>query len=1020
MWRRLIGHENDVQDVAWSPDSSILVSVGLDSRVVVWSGYTFEKLKTLASHSSHVKGITFDPAGKYFATASDDRTIKIFRYTPIGPNTSAHDSTTNFMPEVTITDPFKTSPITTYFRRCSWSPEGTHIAAANATNGPVTTAAIINRGTWDSDINLVGHEGPIEVCAFSPRIFARTERELAGPSSASSVTVIACAGQDRALSIWNTSNSKPLIVNEGLSMKPISDLAWAPDGQNVFFTSLDGTIALVRFGPGDLGWVLPQETTESTLAKFGAGRKMGLVEGPDALILEEQSKSDELKNVQGRMGELMGDPQSTAPVAVNSAPNGVPVTVNGISGKDKDKDVVMNGTGEEPSKKPDERVEKLKQKVTVTKDGKKRVTPLLVSSTAGSTESTLPSSQLRTATTAKNSGNDEPATILDLSKPYDGLPKGGMPSLLIGTKRKLAETGEDDDNQIQQRNQAAERQGASSILMNTSDGLVTATRALAQSVAAGRPSLVDPAATVSQMRLAVPHIRSHIVRPISGRTRQIEGSEQEKSSTDEHIFEVRNPTSAAKHGRSQEPARITVSRKGQVLWWDYVPRPILLITGNARFWAACCDDGTLYVWTPAGRRMFNAFAMEAQPVILDSRGPWLLAVTSIGMCHVWNVSEATSPHPPVSLAPVMDIASHSFGPHLAGGPSIIFARLNSQGRLVVAVSNGDAYTWSPSMFVWQRLSEAWWAVGSQYWNTNESNLSTQSAAGRNSTSAQNDDEDLRWENISAGIIPLLERNTTSQTLLRGRAHVLQRLVQSLLSEEGYEGFESAVSVAHVENRLAGALSLGAKDEFKLYLLMYAKRLGAEGARLKTEELLRSLTAGGLQDGEAQQRTMLVDGYAGHQAKGPADELCGWKRSTLLREVVLILGESCLAVILVVVRLTNRDNVRQVSRAAAHDGAIRTHPRHHERTAETDAARGQAEQWRHGHGDILISIERGIIRLGIARDWLFWCRGRGYGERGYDSRDVGSGTPSFGLMDFECTMMTMNASIACLVLVFLIS
>ena len=49
--------------------------------------------------------------------------------------------------------------------RCSWSPDGAHITASNATNnqGFVFIAAVITRNQWTSDISLVGHENAVEV-----------------------------------------------------------------------------------------------------------------------------------------------------------------------------------------------------------------------------------------------------------------------------------------------------------------------------------------------------------------------------------------------------------------------------------------------------------------------------------------------------------------------------------------------------------------------------------------------------------------------------------------------------------------------------------------------------------------------------------------------------------------------------------------------------------------------------------------------------------------------------------------
>jgi len=868
--------------------------------VVVWSGHTFEKLKVLSVHQSHVKGITFDPANKFFATASDDRTMKIFRFTPPLPNATQHDMVNNFVLETTISAPFKSSPLTTYFRRCSWSPDGNHIAAANAVNGPVSSVAIIERSGWDSEINLIGHEGPTEVCIFSPRLFY-TKKPTAngvanGSNSASLVTVIASAGQDKTLSIWNTNTSRPLVILQDIASKSISDLAWTPDGQTLFAASLDGGILAVKFEVGELGWVAKAEENDKALQKYGVSRKgMGISEDVDGLHLENNSKEGELQGAKSRMGALMGDfqdPQKATPTA--AATNGIKTPKNGETNgttkpaQEAEKEKPATETAEQAAK----RIEELKSRVTITKDGKKRITPLLVSS-SGSGQSSLPQSQLVGTGFTKAPRVDTPqGTVLDLSRPYDGLPKGGIAAMLLGNKRKAVTVDGEEDEEHASKKPAT---GPVPIMVNGPEGLEPATltapvHGVVPTPEFLRSAVVSPAVAVSQLRLAVPKIRSHILRPLKGGVLQDETTIEEAAKVPENIvLEAKNPAVA------REPSRIMATKRGALLWQDFLPRAIILVTGNRNFWAAACEDGSIHIWTPAGRRLMNPLILESQPVILESREYWLLCITSVGLCHVFNVKTMSAAHPPVSLSPVLDIAITSLSPHgSTAGPGVTSAHINSTGNIVVSLTNGDGFFYSSTMYCWQRLSESWWAVGSQYWNSNDSSITAlhttaigPSAGGSSSKKSG----EASGTNVSAGIIPYLERHTTTEFLLKGRAYTLQRLIKILLAKDGFEGFESSVSIAHLENRIAGALALGSKEEFRLYLFMYAKRIGAEGQKTKVEELLNSLVGGVLQD------------KGGEEGRGwfSKDEvLCGWDRKELLKGVVLILGKLFLCLMICVV------------------------------------------------------------------------------------------------------------------------
>ncbi len=505
--------------------------------------------------------------------------------------------------------------------------------------------------------------------------------------------------------------------------------------------------------------------------------------------------------------------------------------------------------------------------------------PLLVSS-SGTGQSSLPQSQLVGASSTKTAQADTPQAILDLSRPVDALPKGGLASMLLGNKRKaITLEGEDDDEHTLKRPTS----GPTPIMINGVDGVEPASlQAPAQGVLSTpeflRPAVVNPSIAMSQVRLAVPKVRSHILRPLEKGVLQGQSSLEDAAKVGENIIlEAKNPS------QPKDPSQVTATKRGALLWQDFLPRAVILVAGSKHFWAAACEDGCIYVWTPAGRRLISAMVLESQPVILESREHWLLCITAVGLAHVWNVKTMSSPHPPVSLAPILEIAIHSLGQHSATpGPGVTSAHLNSSGHIIVSLSNGDGYYYSPAMYTWQRLSESWWAVGSQYWNSNDSSVSAlqSTAAGSVAAAAPKDGDGAT---ASGGIIPFLERHTTNEFLLKGRAYSLQRLIKTLLARDGFENFEASVSIAHLENRIAGAMQLGARDEFRLYLFMYAKRIGAEGLRGKVEELLNSLLGGVLQD---KPETGPDDGK-GWFSRG--DEICGWDRKELLKGVVMILG-----------------------------------------------------------------------------------------------------------------------------------
>ncbi|EPY53664.1 hira protein [Schizosaccharomyces cryophilus OY26] len=648
-YRRLLGHDNDIQDICWSYDSQLFVSVGLDSSIIVWNGTTFERLKRIEAHQSHVKGITFDPAGKYFATESDDRTIKVWRVS-------------DFALEKTISEPFNNSPLSTYFRRPSWSPDGKHIAASNAMNGPVACVSIIERGTWTSEINLIGHEGPVEVTSFNPKLFKDSNDKL--------VCILACGGQDRSLSIWSSATSRPMLNCQNICQKSIGDVCWSPDGLNLYLCSYDGTLLVCTFEADEFGQMVSDEEIAKTLAKYGHGRHgIVLPESSKQLSLEESAENAKSLSNKNKLesnpllSEMPSTPLRGSEVTKPASPSINVETLPKVSNQSPKKTPVNDTAAvETPGKNT--------QKVTITKDGRKRVAPqLLTTLQAAPSTSRLPSTQLQ-----QSSAPQLPPQ--QFSQPVNSIPKGGVPILVVGSKQKPSE----DPN-------TGEFIGVEESNLPNIDTFQNFL-----------PNAIERSTVIPTGELKVPSLKSAVITSIDNLSR--------------YTLEVKNGSS------EKNPTRIVVLENGTTRWMDYLPRPVLLSTGSIHFWAVACDDASLHIYSLTGSRLLPPVMIESKPVFLECNNNFLFCICSNGMTHAWDIPNKKSLFSSCSLAPILDSATQlqSEEPYIV--PHVTTANISREGIPSVSLSTGQTYVYSSFMLSWQRVSDPWWAFGSKHWDSN--------------------------------------------------------------------------------------------------------------------------------------------------------------------------------------------------------------------------------------------------------------------------------------------------------------
>lgn len=157
------------------------------------------------------------------------------------------------------------------------------------------------------------------------------------------------------------------------------------------------------------------------------------------------------------------------------------------------------------------------------------------------------------------------------------------------------------------------------------------------------------------------------------------------------------------------------SKQGTIIWVDYLPSAVLLMAGNQLFSAVGCEDGSLNLYSPAGRRLLPPIILESTPVMLQCASQWLLCLTATGLLYTWDILCFKSNLDGISIGPLLQVAELE-AETIHKAPSIKDIRIQKNGLPIVITSLQQAFVYHCDMKVWIRISDAWYII-SEFWGS---------------------------------------------------------------------------------------------------------------------------------------------------------------------------------------------------------------------------------------------------------------------------------------------------------------
>jgi len=247
-YNRLENHDDRVNDIIFSPDGKIIATASRDKTVKLWSDRGKEII-TLRGHQEEVFGVSFSPDGKIIATASNDKTVKLW----------------NLEGRELLTLSGHTGGVT----RVIFSPDGKTIATAS----------------WDKTVKLWNLEGR-ELLTLSGH-----KHGIFGISFSPDGKTIATASGDKTVKLWNLEGRELLTLSGHTG--GVNNALFSPDGKIIATAGWDKTIKL---------WTKEGKKIASFYAHNDTINKIRFSSDGDKIL---SSSSDKTVKLWSKKGELI-------------------------------------------------------------------------------------------------------------------------------------------------------------------------------------------------------------------------------------------------------------------------------------------------------------------------------------------------------------------------------------------------------------------------------------------------------------------------------------------------------------------------------------------------------------------------------------------------------------------------------------------------------------------------------------------------------------------------------------------